>query len=178
MASPEDTPMKKQWLEVDGRMTPVILPQIWNHDKEEWEVTSEQNPLPTQVTGSNMEDGLPTSLRTSNSGFAILEGEIVPANSDLVSDAIKFKGTRVSIGIRYDKRTNVKINIAPYATDVNLAISSQINVVDIPNGTRGINDVKLLSNNNAIVIKNESDIDIIITRLSVTEFMASGNGGD
>src|SRR5690625_2779447 len=55
MASPEDTPMKKQWLEVDGRMTPVILPQIWNHDKEEWEVTSEQNPLPTQVTGSNVE---------------------------------------------------------------------------------------------------------------------------
>src|SRR5690625_4225706 len=55
MASPEDTPMKKQWLEVDGRMTPVILPQIWNHDKEEWEVTSEQNPLPTQVTGSIVE---------------------------------------------------------------------------------------------------------------------------
>lgn len=55
MAKPEDTPMKKQWLEVDGRMTPVILPQIWNHDKEEWEVTSEQSPLPTRVTGSNVE---------------------------------------------------------------------------------------------------------------------------
>src|SRR5699024_5049029 len=55
MASPEDTPMKKQWLEVDGRMTPVILPQIWNHDKEEWEVTSEQSPLPTRLTGSNVE---------------------------------------------------------------------------------------------------------------------------
>ena len=64
MASPEDTPMKKQWLEVDGRMTPVILPQIWNHDKEEWEVTSEQNPLPTQVTGSNVEEIIPRQLFT------------------------------------------------------------------------------------------------------------------
>lgn len=55
MASPEDTEMKKQWMTVDGRQTPVILPQIWNHDKEEWVVTSEENPLPTQVTGSIVE---------------------------------------------------------------------------------------------------------------------------
>src|SRR5699024_2286771 len=66
MASPEDTPMKKQWLEVDGRMTPVILPQIWNHDKEEWEVTSEQNPLPTQVTGSIAENVIERNVYTSN----------------------------------------------------------------------------------------------------------------
>ena len=56
MVKPEDKPMKKQWLEVDGRMTPIILPQIWDHDKEDWVVTSEQNPLPTQVTGSSVEE--------------------------------------------------------------------------------------------------------------------------
>jgi len=51
----ETKPMKKQWLEVDGRMTPIILPQIWNHELQDWVVTSEQNPLPTQVTGSIVE---------------------------------------------------------------------------------------------------------------------------
>lgn len=50
----ETKPMKKQWLEVDGRLTPIILPQIWNHELQDWVVTSEQNPLPTQVTGSSV----------------------------------------------------------------------------------------------------------------------------
>ncbi len=52
MANPEDKEMKKQWITVDGRQTPIILPQIWDHDKEEWIVTGTNNPLPTQVTGS------------------------------------------------------------------------------------------------------------------------------
>lgn len=55
MASPEDKEMKKQWITVDGRQTPIILPQIWDHDKEEWIVTGTNNPLPTQVTGSIVE---------------------------------------------------------------------------------------------------------------------------
>ncbi len=52
----ETKPMKKQWLEIDGRLTPIILPQIWNHELQDWVVTSEQNPLPTQVYGSNVEE--------------------------------------------------------------------------------------------------------------------------
>lgn len=51
----ESKPMKKQWMEVDGKMTPIILPQIWSHEKQDWVVTSEQNPLPTQLTGSKVE---------------------------------------------------------------------------------------------------------------------------
>src|SRR5699024_188347 len=39
-----------------GRRTPIILPQIWDHEKEDWVVTSTENPLPTQVTGSIMDD--------------------------------------------------------------------------------------------------------------------------
>src|SRR5690625_234520 len=52
----ESKPMKKQWIEVEGKMTPIILPQIWSHEKQDWVVTSEQNPLPTQVTGSIVEE--------------------------------------------------------------------------------------------------------------------------
>ena len=52
----ETKPMKMQWIEVEERMTPIILPQIWNHELQDWVVTSEKNPLPTQVTGSNVEE--------------------------------------------------------------------------------------------------------------------------
>src|SRR5690625_724589 len=55
MANPEDKEMKMQWITIDGRQTPVILPQIWDHEKEDWIVTSTENPLPTQLTGSNVE---------------------------------------------------------------------------------------------------------------------------
>ena len=42
--------MKMQWIEVEERMTPIILPQIWNHELQDWVVTSEKDPLPTQLT--------------------------------------------------------------------------------------------------------------------------------
>src|SRR5690625_4258895 len=58
MAKPEDKPMKMQWVEIDGRSTPIVLPQIWDHDKEDWIVTSTDNPLPTQVTGSYTEESV------------------------------------------------------------------------------------------------------------------------
>jgi len=53
---PENTPMKMQWTTIDGRSTPIVLPQIWDHDKQDWVVTSTENPLPTQVTGSIAEE--------------------------------------------------------------------------------------------------------------------------
>ena len=56
MVKPQDKEMKMQWITVDGRRTPIILPQIWDHEKEDWVVTSTENPLPTQVTGSNVEE--------------------------------------------------------------------------------------------------------------------------
>src|SRR5699024_1014842 len=55
MVKPQDKEMKMQWITVDGRRTPIILPQIWDHEKEDWVVTSTENPLPTQVTGSTVE---------------------------------------------------------------------------------------------------------------------------
>lgn len=61
---PDKTPMKMQWITVDGRQTPIVLPQIWNHEKQDWEVTSDQNRLPVdaRLTGSNLEDGIPVEI--------------------------------------------------------------------------------------------------------------------
>lgn len=66
-----------QWLNIDGRQVPSILPNYWNEQKNDWDITgtknplpianytqnasgvwlptSESNPMPTQLTGSNIE---------------------------------------------------------------------------------------------------------------------------
>src|SRR5690625_2485997 len=71
MVKPQDKEMKMQWITVDGRRTPVILPQIWDHEKEDWVVTSTENPLPTQVTGSIVEKALEIKDRTWSGGGLI-----------------------------------------------------------------------------------------------------------
>src|SRR5690625_2256017 len=75
--------MKMQLMTVDGRHTPIILPQIWDHEKEDWVVTSTENPLPTQVTGSSVEEVIMNRTisspetgvlkRPSNAKIAVLE---------------------------------------------------------------------------------------------------------
>ena len=49
--------MKIQWLTVNGRQVPLVLPQYWDEDKQEWVVTSEYNPLPVKAELNEIEDG-------------------------------------------------------------------------------------------------------------------------
>mgnify|MGYP001159199532 CR=1 FL=1 len=53
-----DKPLKIQWTEINGRAVPLVLPQFWDEEQEDWVVSSEQNRLPVdaQLTGSNVED--------------------------------------------------------------------------------------------------------------------------
>ena len=69
---PESKEMKMQWITVDGRQVPLILPQIWDADKEEWVVTSTENPLPTQLTGSNVDDKNPLPVKEMGRAVEII----------------------------------------------------------------------------------------------------------
>lgn len=59
MVNPADKEMKKQWITVDGRQTLIILPQIWDHEKENWVVTSGKDPLPVNVENQTNEIDFP-----------------------------------------------------------------------------------------------------------------------
>ena|SRR5690625_120513 len=78
MVKPQDKEMKMQWITVDGRRTPVSLPQIWNHEKEDWVVTSTENPLPTQLTGSNDEYELPVRIESNVEIINVFKGVEIP----------------------------------------------------------------------------------------------------
>lgn len=53
-----DKPLKMQWTEINGRAVPLVLPQYWSDEQNDWVVSSEQNRLPVdaQLTGSNAEE--------------------------------------------------------------------------------------------------------------------------
>lgn len=52
-----DKPLKIQWTEINGRTVPLVLPQYWSDEQNDWVVSSEQNRLPVdaQLTGSSVE---------------------------------------------------------------------------------------------------------------------------
>lgn len=57
MVQPHEKTMKVQWIEVDGRSVPLVLPQYWDNELEEWIVTGTDNPLQVdaRLIGSNVE---------------------------------------------------------------------------------------------------------------------------
>lgn len=46
---PQSKEMKIQWVKIDGRDVPFVLPQIWDESIGDWVVTSDVNPLPVNV---------------------------------------------------------------------------------------------------------------------------------
>ena len=68
-----DKPLKIQWTEIDGRTVPLVLPQYWSDDQDDWVVSSEQNRLPVdaQLTGRKIEIEylLSRQIRSEREGF-------------------------------------------------------------------------------------------------------------
>lgn len=122
-------------------------------------------PIDTQLTGSNL-------------GYTVVTNQVVPAGSTYLSNDIVFKGTRLALGIRFNATTQFEVRLAIYSPDTNLSIGKDIIVINQTTADRGYGDTKLFSNRGAIVVYNRGQNDVTIQRLAVTEFMASGNGGE
>lgn len=155
MASPEDKEMKKQWITVDGRQTPIILPQIWDHDKEEWIVTGTNNPLPTQVTGSIVQKEV---LRNET----ITEGASVDYNHTAV-------GNKLAIGIRWYDRTQFEVSILPRNASFNQAIGERETVLESSNDAFKAFHYEIYSPYTQIRITNKSDDSSDLMLVSITD---------
>lgn len=93
---PQNKPMKIQWITVNGRQVPLVLPQTYSYADDDWKVTSDQDPLPvveygtteggvivpkrvsgeghelTQLTGSSLEDEHAIPIRSRQSEIEVL----------------------------------------------------------------------------------------------------------
>jgi len=69
-----DKPLKIQWTEIDGRTVPLVLPQFWDEDQEDWVVSSEQNRLPVdaQLTGRYV-----SLVKINNADVEVASGESI-----------------------------------------------------------------------------------------------------
>lgn len=116
-----DKPLKMQWTEINGRAVPLVLPQYWSDEQNDWVVSSEQNRLPVdaQLTGSNVEDDqrIPTKpvyIQTEVLRYPtptnILAGSSIQFN---VTTALK-GAKEITIGIVEISQTyTIKVNSRP-----------------------------------------------------------------
>ena len=131
---PENKPMKMQWLNIDGRQVPSILPNHWNEQKNDWDITgtknplpianytqnasgvwlptSKDNPVPTQLTGSNIEEvheelSVPSGsiIQVSIENVSALIGNIF-VKSDQVHDLLVYADLMCGFGVSSDTIKN------------------------------------------------------------------------
>lgn len=75
---PQNKPMKIQWITVNGRQVPLVLPQTYSYADDDWKVTSDRDPLPIVEYGTT-EGGVIVPKRVSGEGHELtqLTGSIV-----------------------------------------------------------------------------------------------------
>lgn len=115
---PQNKPMKIQWITVNGRQVPLVLPQHWNGS--DWVVTGVDNPLPTVDYGTT-ESGIIIPKRVSDDGAAHTQvtGSIVAKgtfkNVEILADAffetptINASGRELSFTCITNQNSNIRI---------------------------------------------------------------------
>lgn len=83
---PQNKPMKIQWITVNGRQVPLVLPQTYSYEIEDWKVTSDRDPLPIVEYGTT-EGGVIVPKRVSDEGHELtqLTGSSVGALKETIS---------------------------------------------------------------------------------------------
>ena len=69
---PQNKPMKIQWITVNGRQVPLVLPQTYSYEIEDWKVTSDRDPLPVVEYGTTA-GGVVVPKRVSDDGHELTQ---------------------------------------------------------------------------------------------------------
>src|SRR5690606_39175121 len=69
---PQNKPMKIQWITVNGRQVPLVLPQTYSYKDNDWKITSDQDPLPIVEYGTT-EGGVIVPKRVSDEGHELTQ---------------------------------------------------------------------------------------------------------
>src|SRR5690606_16846245 len=69
---PQNKPMKIQWITVNGRQVPLVLPQTYSYKDDDWKITSDQDPLPIVEYGTTA-GGIVVPKRISDEGHELTQ---------------------------------------------------------------------------------------------------------
>src|SRR5690606_24181415 len=89
---PQNKPMKIQWITVNGRHVPLVLPQTYSYKDDDWKITSDQDPLPIVEYGTTA-GGIVVPKRVSDDGH-----ELTQLTGSYVKELVIAKGLEVSAG--------------------------------------------------------------------------------
>lgn len=148
-----DKPLKMQWIEVDGRTVPLVLPQYWSDEQDDWVVSSEQNRLPVdaQLTGSRIELGETTGMLEAGSKAYL---------HNISRD--QGRGVRaidVVVSCKRDERHDFEVSITygafpPEGYNVSTVYEVDKDEFELKNETRYASNVPLKGNDARIRVQN------------------------
>lgn len=150
-----DKPLKIQWTEINGRAVPLVLPQFWDEEQEDWVVSSEQNRLPVdaQLTGRNV-------LLQSATGVNVSAGNVLVAIGTTIAENI----SGIYVLIRADASHKYRVRVDRHRETASTFPMFSGNVDALPSAERayGVSEiVKPVGYGFGIVIYNEDTSDHI-----------------
>lgn len=88
-----DKPLKMQWTEINGRAVPLVLPQYWSEEQNDWVVSSTQNRLPVdaKLTGRKVQvRRINASITDTIEAGTWIKTTILPTEGYMLSKIINF----------------------------------------------------------------------------------------
>ena len=116
---PQNKPMKIQWITVNGRQVPLVLPQTYSYEIEDWKVTSDRDPLPIVEYGTTA-GGIVVPKRVSDEGHEltqltgsnvvqeIFKNAVIPPMS-AVSLTFNALGSKLGVVLRFTSPTTSRL---------------------------------------------------------------------
>src|SRR5690606_22639388 len=92
---PQNKPMKIQWITVNGRQVPLVLPQTYSYKDDDWKITSDQDPLPIVEYGTTA-GGVVVPKRVSNEGHELTQ--LTGSNVELRLLDADLGGSPITVG--------------------------------------------------------------------------------
>lgn len=104
---PQNKQMKIQWVTIDGKNVPFVLPQVWDPSINDWRITSDDYPLPTK------DDLLLQKIEDLNNKVdGIIDGT-TPANTRLTGSIVElasgFNDITISAGSTINLLSSVNL---------------------------------------------------------------------
>lgn len=133
----------------------------------------EDGSVNTQVTGSNMEEGLPSKIVGNNKTKILQEDEELAAGSTIqvVKD---FSGSRVGLGIRFSENVKHRVRFLYVQPNSKTAISGIKDLIKETKSSSGDESFVLNLSRGNFLIQNRDTKDVILRFFVITEFMSGG----
>lgn len=153
---------------IDGK-----APQHYSHKKGDFVVTSEVDPLPVQLTGSNVRDEDAVPVKILDTSFQEEVGKNITITPGSVYGVTKLcKGKTIGVGVRFNNQSKFRVDISA-RNFANTAVMPNETIIDNKNSAVLYASIKyeLKHKNNYIAVYNHDTTDINLLSFNITHFL-------